>query len=159
MSARDIDRACGLFQLPEVRRYLLEKSLTPRDAVAEMIAESINPAKASRYWRLATEEADFVGVVGLRPPSQASLALRAIGWRSLELVIALDPQFRGQGLATEAVEAVAAFAGEDGVTFALVGCVHANDQRSHKLMRRCGFEELGRAAGSQHPVLIYERAV
>jgi ribosomal-protein-alanine N-acetyltransferase len=153
----DEARLWELLALPEVRRYLCDDSVLPRASVAAMIGESLKPASITTLWRVATEGADCIGLVGLRPPSQGSLVLRAIGWRSLELVIALAPHFRGWGLATEAVDAVAAYAGQDGVTFALVGCVDQPDQRSHRLMRRCGFSELGRAAGLQRPLVIYER--
>ena len=72
-----------------------------------MMAESCDASSGTSYWRMATETQPCVGIVGLRPPSMASLALRAIGWRSRELIIALDPRYWGQGLAQETVAAIA----------------------------------------------------
>ena len=153
----DGTRVGELLQPAEVRRYFYDGSGLPRDVVATMIGESLSASSSSIYWRIAARETDFGGIIGLRPPSQASLALRAIGWRSLEMVIALDPRCWGRGLAGEAVEAVARYASQDGVTFALVGCVDEADERAHRLMRRCRFEFLGRAAGPRHQIAVYER--
>lgn len=128
-----------------------------RPAIGAMIGESLDPATATMYWRMAARESDFAGIIGLRPPSQASLRLRAIGWRSLEMIVALDPRLRGRGLASEAVEAIARHASQDGVTFALIGCVDIRNERSQRLLHRCGFQELGRADGPLHPLIVYER--
>lgn len=159
VTARDEARLSELLGLPEVCRYLCDDVRLPSCDVAGMIGESLDAASIARLWRLAASENDCVGVIGLRPPSQASLALRAIGWRSLELEVALDPKFWGRGLATEAIEAVARLAEQDGVTFALVAPVIEANQRAHRLMRRCGFHELGRSAASGRPSMIYERAL
>lgn len=155
----DEDRLCALLWHPEVRRYLCDDLLLPRETVRQSIAESQDPSSGTAYWRMETAAEDFIGLVGLRPPSTASLALRAIGWRSRELIIALDPRLWGRGLAQEAVAAMIDYAGRDGVTFALVASVDEPNMRSHKLMRRCGFEVLGRVAGQAHPLTVYERAV
>lgn len=146
-----------LLARPEVRRYLLDDAVLPRNDVAAMIADSMASTSATAYWRISLGENDVGGIIGVRAPSRASLALRAIGWRSLEVVIALAPGLWGQGLAREAVEAVARHAGQDGVTFALVGCVDAPNERSCRLMRRCGFYELGRVNGPLYPLIVYER--
>ena len=153
------DQVCELLWHQDVRRFLCDDSLLPRETVRQSIGESSDPSSGTSYWRMATQADAFIGLVGLRPPSTASLALRAIGWRSRELIIALDPRWWGQGLASEAVGAVADLAGRDGVTFALVGCVDAPNIASHRLMQRCGFHELGRAPGPRHELIVYERAV
>ena len=156
---QDEERICALLWHAEVRRYLCDDLLLPRETIRQSIADSCDPSSGIAYWRIASGTSDFVGMVGLRPPSTASLALRAIGWRSRELIIALDPGFWGRGLAGEAVAALADYAGRDGVTFALVACVDEPNARSHRLMQRCGFHELGRAPGPRHELVVYERAV
>lgn len=159
VEAGDADRLCSLLCQPEVRRYLCDDTEVPRSDVAAWIADSLDLSSITTFWRIATQASDFIGLAGLRPPTTASLALRAIGWRSLELVIAIDSQSWRRGLASEAVEAVCELAGRDGVTFALVASVDEPNERSHALMRRCNFQLLGRAAGRIHPLLVYERAV
>ncbi len=155
----DADAIWALLGLPEVRRYLCDDEPVPRATVAAWIDESVDPSSVTRYWRIAAAEDGLIGLVGLRPPSTATLALRAIGWRSRELVIALDPGHWGRGLAAEAVHPVVEHGLSDGVTFAILGAVDAPNLRSHRLMARCGFAELGRVAGPVHPIIVYERSV
>jgi len=159
VAASDEPALTRLLHLPDVRRYLCDDTLVPRATVAGWIAESTDPSSGTCYWRIATVDEDLIGLVGLRPPSAPTLALRAIGWRSRELVIALDPAHRGIGFATEAVNAVVEHALSDGVTFAVLGTVDAPNIPSHRLMARCGFAELGRTAGPRHPLVVYERSV
>jgi RimJ/RimL family protein N-acetyltransferase len=159
VAAGDVDELCALLHQPDVRRYLFDGEIVSRDTVAGWIAESRDPASGTSLWRIAAEDETCAGLAGLRPPSVASLRLRAIGWRSREIVIALDPGHWGRGLACEVVEALALHAGADGVTFALVAGVDAPNERSHRLMQRTGFGELGRVPGPAHTLVVYERAV
>ena len=159
LTTGDLDAICSLLWLPEVRHHLFDDSLVPREVVAGIIRDSADPSSITAFWRIATAADDVIGLIGLRPPATTFLALRAIGWRSLELVVALDPRFWGRGLASQAVAAVAEHAGRDGVTFALVAGVDEGNLRSHALMRRCRFHELGGVAGPDRPLVVYERAV
>lgn len=155
----DVEWMCMLLWLPEVRHYLCNDALLPIEAIREIIADSLDPSSITSVWRIETRGGDAIGLIGLRPPSTAALRLRAIGWRSLELLVALEPRVWSQGFASDAVDAVAADASRDGVTFALVASVDEPNLRSHTLMRRSGFQELGRARGPVHPMIIYERPV
>ena len=157
LAAGDAECLWALMQAVDVRAHLFEDSPASREAVGAMIAESLDRSRTRCYWRIATKDAHCAGVVGLRAPSQASLALRAIGWRSLELVIAVDPQHRGRGLAAAAVDAVADLAKSDGMTFALVVSADEADERRHRLLQRSRFELLGRTAGAGNVRRIYER--
>ncbi len=159
VAVEDLDVIAGLLHAPEVRRFLCGDTCVTREAVAGWIADSLAPSSGVRYWRIATLDDAPVGLIGLRPPSTATLALRAIGWRSLELVIALAPGHWARGLATEAVDAIVAEGLSDGVTFAILGAVDAPNERAHRLMARCGFGELGRVDGPAHPLVVYERAL
>ena len=66
---------------------------------------------------------------------------------------------RLDGGVAEAVDAAVQHGLSDGVTFAIVSAVDAADARSHRLMARCGFAELGRIAGPVQPIIVYERSV
>ncbi|HEX4892478.1 MAG TPA: GNAT family N-acetyltransferase [Hyphomicrobiaceae bacterium] len=151
----DEDWIGSLFGMPEIRRHLGERALQPH----EIVVSSGDPASIMAFWTIGTGSGERIGLIGLRPPSTSALRLRAIGWRSLELFVALDPQFWGCGLAREAIETVAAEAGQDGVTFALVAVVDEANARAHRLMQRCGFLELGKASEGSLPLVIYERAL
>lgn len=158
VAADDLDAIAGLLHLLEVRCFLCDGELVSKETVAGWIGESVSPSSVVRYWRIRTSDTQTAGLIGLRPPSAATLALRAIGWRSLELVVALNPSHWGRGLAAEAVDAVVAEGLSDGVTFAILGTVDTLNERSHRLMARCGFAELGRIDGPAHPLVVYERS-
>ena len=155
----DIDRVTVLLHEPDVRRYLCDDTLLPRDHIARIVAASLDPASGTTYWRIATPTHALAGIIGLQPPSIAVGRLRPIGWRSRELLVALDPGLWGTGLATKAIDAVADHALADGVTFALLGAVDEPNVRSHRLMARCAFAELGRVPGPRHTRVVYERSL
>lgn len=148
---------CALFWHSDVVRYLSEE--TPaRVAIREMIEASCDRSSVASFWTVSDGGPDVIGLVGVWPPSTAALALRNIGWRSLELVIAFHPDAWGKGYAREAVDPVVSHALADGVTFAVLGAVAEPNARAHKLMKSCRFEQLGRVAGPVFPIIVYERA-
>ena len=155
----DLDALCALLHPPDVRRYLCDDELIAREDVARTIGDSLDPSSSTAFWRIPAPDGATLGLVRVKPPSTALMRLRPIGWRSLELHVAIDPAHWGQGLARAAIEAIAAYAARDGVTFALLAGVDAPNERSHRLMRGCGFAELGRVPGPVHEIVVYERAV
>ncbi|MGE0767544.1 MAG: GNAT family N-acetyltransferase [Hyphomicrobiaceae bacterium] len=157
VAASDEDALCDLFWRPEVVRYLSEQPPS-RCAIRDMIRASLDTSSVASFWRITTDGSELLGLAGVWPPSTSALALRNIGWRSLELVIGLHPDAWGKGYAREAVGPVVSHALSDGVTFAVLGAVAEPNEAAHKLMRNCGFEELGRVAGAAYPIVVYERA-
>ncbi len=155
----DAEWIFGLLRSPEVRRYPNDAEQPTRETVRQTIGESIDPASGRAVWCIETEFGECVGLVDLTPPSAASLQLRAIGWRSLELYVALEPSHWGHGYAREVVSAIADHASRDGVTFALVGCVAEPNQAAQRLMQKCDFQELGRLQGARYQQIVYERAL
>jgi RimJ/RimL family protein N-acetyltransferase len=154
----DVDAIAALLRLSDVGRYLCSDAEGARDVVAGWIADSVDPSSVTRYWRMEAGSQRIVGLIGLRPPMTGTLALRAIGWRSIELVVALDPTHWGKGLAAEAIDPIVAEGFSDGVTFAVLGVVSEPDTRAQRLMQRCGFTELGRIDGPMHRAVVYERS-
>lgn len=159
IDADDGDAVTTLMRLPDVRRYLCDDTIIAPERVAGWIAESRDPSSLTELWVLTTAARDFVGIAGVRAPTDSLLQFRAIGWRSLELVVALGPSHWGRGYATEAVAALAGHARNNPVTFALVACVDAPNENSHRLMHRSGFFELGRMPGPIHQMIVYELAL
>jgi RimJ/RimL family protein N-acetyltransferase len=135
-----------------------DASETWQRPIRAVVEDHLDPASVTALWRLATAEDAHAGLIGLATPRIALGRLRAIGWRSLEMVVAMAPRHRGQGLASEAVDAMVDQAVSDGVTFAVLAAVAAGNGAGHALVRRCRFEELGRIAGGVEPVVVYERA-
>jgi len=153
----DEGQICELFWHPEVSRYLSEDRPS-RGAIREMIGDSLSEKSIAAFWRVTTGGAGMIGLVGVWPPSTSTLALRNIGWRSLEIVIAFHPSAWGNGYAREAAEPIIDYALADGVTFGVLGAVAEPNVAAHSLMRHCGFEVLGSFAGTSHPIIVYERA-
>ncbi len=155
----DVAAIVALLSQPDVRRYLCDDALLRLDYVNTWVAESLEAASVTTLWRVEAATDELIGIVGLKPPVTAAARLRAIGWRSLQLFIALEPRYWRRGLASEAVEAMAAVAGKDGVTFALLATVGYQNLRLNALMRRCGFVELGRLPAPANPMVVYERTL
>lgn len=153
--AGDGDWLAALLDTADVRDALCD-GLPAGRCAAGLIAASLDPASLTAVWRLATHAGGLAGFVGVRAPSTASLRLRAIGWRSLELSVALEPAWRGQGLATEALLAVAEWLRGDPVIFALVAVVAGDNERANALMRRCNFHVLGDAGSAAGDSRVYE---
>jgi RimJ/RimL family protein N-acetyltransferase len=153
----DEDALGALFSHDDVARYLSEE-VPSRAAIGDMIGLSLDASSIASFWRVSVDGSGVLGLVGLWPPSTSALALRAIGWRSLELVIAFHPSAWGRGYAREALEAAVAHGLSDGVTFAILGAVAEPNEAAHALMRRSRFDVLGRVAGAKHPITVYERA-
>lgn len=164
----DEDAICALLWQPEVRRYLCDDTLIPRETVQAWIADHCDPSSDTTLWHIlrsgtsegqqngdAVNARDRIGLVGLRAPMADATRLRAIGWRSLEVIIALDPVHWGQGFAADAIAAVADEA-RNSTVYSLLGLVDLPNERSHRLMQRCGFQELGRIAGPAHPLIVHE---
>ncbi len=158
VTAADEESVCALFWHPDVGRYLSEEVPASRLAIREMIEESRDPSAVSAFWSVTLDGQRKIGLVGVWPPTTSALALRNIGWRSLELVVAFHPDAWGRGYAREAVEPIVAHALADGVTFGVLGAVAEPNVAAHALMLSCGFEVLGRFAGERHPIIVYERA-
>jgi RimJ/RimL family protein N-acetyltransferase len=155
----DVERISDLLWQPSVRQLLCDGNPMPRADIAALVSRSLDPASIERWWRIETPADGFVGLCGLHVPAAATLQLRAIGWRSLETTIALQPAHWRRGLAREAIEAMAGYAGGDGVTFAIVAAVAEPNLHSRRLLEACGFAELGRVAGPVHTLVVYERPV
>lgn len=159
----DLDAMCALLWQADVRRFLCDDALLPREEIDAAIAESCAPSSSAERWRidLAAGEGGgaLAGFAALQAPTAATLRLRAIGWRSREVLIALDPAYWGRGLAREAIEALLEHARADPVTFALLAVVDEPNARSHRLFAACGFTEIGRVAGPRHRLVVHERAL
>lgn len=129
-----------------------------RRTAETILHEHLDPLSMTALWRIAAENDANTGLIGLATPGVAVGSLRAIGWRSLELVVAVTPWNRRVGLAAEAIDAVVEHALSDGVTFAVLSAVAVGNDGGHALMHRCRFEALGRITEISREFVVYERA-
>jgi len=155
-SAADLDGLCAVLRHETVRVYLCDDTILPRDVVEGMLTRSdALDADGLGLWMIETS-AGTVGCAGLEPMSEAAASDGTIAG-SVEPLIALLPAARGRGLATAAVDAMAAYAKEVCRLDRLVAAVDAPNEPSHRLIRRCGFQEIGRGPGPKHTLVFYAR--
>ena len=76
---------------------------------------------------------------------------------AVEPLVALAPAVWRQGLATEALAAIAAYAFDERGLPRLVAVVDAPNAASHRLMLRAGFHMTGESDGPRYRLRSYER--
>lgn len=152
--ADDLDGLVTLLHDSQVRRYLCDDTLLPRETVAEMLARSEQlDADGLGLWVI--EHGGFAGIAGLEPVSAEAGAAPAMAG-GIEPIIALAPGHWGQGLAGAALDALVLHARNTLGLSRLVAAVDQPNARSHRLMQRCGFTVMGTTPGPAHELVLYE---
>ena len=155
-TADDLDRLVKLLHEEEVRRYLCDDTVLPRETIAAMLARSDRlDTQGLGLWAIEDTRAGFAGVAGLEPVSDEAGASPTMAG-GVEPIIALGPGYWGRGLAAAALGGLVRYArGPLGLS-RLVAAVDAPNVRSHRLMLRCGFAVVDRAPGPAHELELYE---
>ena len=154
--ADNLDGFVRLLHDEEVRRYLCDDTVLPRETVAAMLARSDQlDSHGLGLWVIEHIGECFAGIAGLQPVSAEAGAARAMV-DGVEPIIALNPRYWGQGLAGEALNALILYArGSLGLS-CLVAAVDQPNARSQRLMQRCGFAAMGRTSGSANDLVLYK---
>jgi RimJ/RimL family protein N-acetyltransferase len=142
-----------LLTAPEVRRYLCDDAVLPRERVEAILSESL--ALRDRGLGLWVFGEPPFGCVGLLPVSGPAAAAFPAFAGDVELLVALDPRLWGRGLARGAAAAVLR---HDRARLGLprvAAFVDAPNAASHHLMVRLGFRPVGTAAGPRLPLRAY----
>jgi RimJ/RimL family protein N-acetyltransferase len=152
----DTENLVDLPAEPGVRRYLCDDEVLPRETVAALIERSMALAASGLgLWAVATDSDPWIGCVGLLPVSEAALLARPDFVGEVEPIIALATRVWGRGHATEALGAVVAHGIETLGLPRLVALVDEPNVRSHALLRRVGFDEIGTGPGPRHRLRAY----
>ncbi len=155
-TAADLDHLVALLQDEEVRRYLCDDSVLPRETVAAMLTESeALDSRGLGLWVIELEDTPFAGICGLQPVS-AELDIAPAMAGGIEPLIALHPAHWGKGLAAEALDALILYARDSLGLSRLVAAVDVPNARSQRLMRRCGFAAVGRTPGPACELVLYD---
>lgn len=150
-----LDRIARLLGNRDVRRYLCDDRVVSRDEVAGMLTSSKQlDEQGLGLWIIEAEAAGFAGSIGLEPVSEFAAALPGMGGQ-IEPVIALDPDFTGRGLATASLTRLIDHVHASLHLPMLVAAVDEPNERSHQLMRRCGFKATGKARGPAFELIVY----
>ncbi len=151
----DLDGLLHLLHNAEVRRYLCDDEVLPREQIAEILQRGLDlDGEHLGLWIIENAASEFCGIVGLQPvPEDLAGVPELVG--GVEPVIAVHPRFSGTGLATSALTAAIDHARASAKLSGLVAAVDRPNESSHRLMLRCGFEVTGRAEGPANELVLY----
>ena len=152
-----IDRVCDLLWHPDVRRFLCDDNILPQAIIRGMLSRSIElDVQHLGLWAIEQVTGEFAGICGLQPVGHsAGSDLLVAG--AIEPLIALHPRVWGCGIATMVVNQLVNHARDNCGLNRLVAAVDDPNERSRRLMLRCGFCEIGRSAGPKHMLVFYEQ--
>lgn len=151
----DLGALLALLHDKDVRHYLCDNTILPRETVAGMLADSERlAARGLGLWMIEAPDGGLIGAAGLHPVSDAMSAVPELAG-AIEPIIALAPTSWGQGLAAEAVGALITCAQHSLGLAHLVAAVDEPNVRSRQLMLRCGFVPVGQMEGPANTLILY----
>jgi RimJ/RimL family protein N-acetyltransferase len=132
----DLDRLAEIQSLPEVARYLYWEPRT-RDEVESALAQRIAETRLERdddVVTLAVERQEDGLLLG-----DATIFLRSVADRQVEVGYVFHPDAGGHGYATEATRALIDLAFDDLEAHRVFACTDARNTASAALLRRLNF--------------------
>lgn len=152
----DTDALCALLWQPEVRRYLCDDVVLPREEIAARLEASVASWPAGLgHWSVRDGAGAYVGFVALQPVSADIIAAAPQLAGEVEPLIAIAPSVWRAGYASEALGAAIDHAFSTVGLARLVALVDEPNASSHSLMARAGFVAAGHCAGANFPLRIY----
>jgi [ribosomal protein S5]-alanine N-acetyltransferase len=149
LGPKDLDLAHGLFNHPEIDRYLWDGVLVSTQTASEYLAQSERGFAASGLGLFAVYLRDgdrLAGFCGFRPSSESGQP---------ELLYALLPEWRGRGLATEATRKCLRLAFEEVGVRRVLASVDSPNEDSVRLLERLGMSPAEDAPRDDSGVLYY----
>jgi len=146
----DLDAVWRLLTLPDVKRYLCDDKLLPREVVASILADHIAAAEQGMGMWIVNHDGTFAGIAALKPVAAVLAELIPSLGGEVEPTIALDPALWGRGLAGEALGAVLAHGFGAICLPRIAGVCDAPNEASARMLARAGFRETG-----EHPGVYY----
>lgn len=131
----DLDAVADYFALPEVQRYLEWKARARMDikSALKALCENINLQRPGDAISLAVVDKDTELLIG-----QVTLRWQDATAGQAEIRFVINPKYKGQGFATEAVRAVINAAFEQLNIHRVFARCDARNNRSAKLLQRLG---------------------
>ncbi|MDP5218763.1 GNAT family N-acetyltransferase [Ruegeria sp. 2205SS24-7] len=151
----DAGKLLALLTTPEVRRFLCDDKILTTPEIAAFLADSNRrDAEGLGLWVIETDAKDITGIASLMPVTGALEDIPEMAG-GIEPTIALGPRFWRQGLALRALAAVIDHARDTLCLSKLVASVDVPNKASHRLLRSCGFQKIGRSQGVAHELILY----
>jgi RimJ/RimL family protein N-acetyltransferase len=135
----DVDALHALWTDPDVRRYLWDDQIIPRDQVEDIVARSLSSFETEGFGFFALELADrsgeLIGFCGHRRTDDNS---------QIELLYGIHPRYWGAGLVAEAAHEVLQFGFEHCDFDAVVAATDTPNQQSVRVLQKLGMTFDGR---------------
>lgn len=146
----DLDNLHRIFIDPQVRKYLCDDRIIPREWVAAEIENNIKSFELHGFgqWSIFLKEtSELIGFCGFRffydnPPE-------------LQLLYGLSPQYWGKGLATEAATAMIQYGFTEHKFEQIISATDVENIASARVMERIGMKFTQRAHKEGLDVLYY----
>jgi ribosomal-protein-alanine N-acetyltransferase len=146
----DTEAVHALLVLPEVRRFLCDDKVLPREVVAGIVAEHLESAPQGMGMWIAELGGAMAGIASLKAVPQVLVDLIPALDGEMEPTIALHPDRWGKGLAGEALGAVLAH-GFGALALPRIAAIcDVPNTASAAMLARAGFRRTG-----EHPGLHY----
>ncbi|HET6472915.1 MAG TPA: GNAT family N-acetyltransferase [Pseudomonadales bacterium] len=129
----DVDALHALWTDPDVRRYLWDDRIIPRETVEDIVAQSLATFESEGYGFFALELADqdgsLIGFCGHR---------RAESGAEIELLYGIHPMYWGEGLVAEAAQEVLKFGFESCAFDRVIAATDTPNQQSVRVLQKLG---------------------
>ena len=148
-SGDDADALAGLWNEPQVARFMWDSRPVTMEAVREQIESSLANFEVHGFGHFTVHLGavpGFIGFAGLRPIGTLP---------EVELLYALHPDYWGRGLATEAAHAVLRFGFTVGGLAEILAGADPPNVASFRVMQRLGMTFLRNAEVGGRPVRYY----
>ena len=152
----DIDPVWRMLLLPEVRRYLCDDVVFPRETVAGLMRDQ--PSHAGMGMWIAEHAGGFAGIAVLKPVPPVLVDLVPMLAGEIEPTIALPPQLWRQGLASEMLGAVLAHGFATLALPRIAAVCDAPNTDSARMLSRAGFRETGEFPGVAYRIRTWTLA-
>lgn len=130
----DVDKLHAHWTDPQVRKYLWDDIIIPREQVVEVVESSINSFAANGFgfWAVLPKgKNELIGFCGFRffgePPE-------------IEILYSIAPEFVGQGLATETAKAMLRCGFEENRFDRIYAGADPPNAASFRVMEKCGMK-------------------
>lgn len=134
----DVKALHQLWTTPSVRKFLWDDQIIPRETVVEIVEASIRSFADHNFgfWTLRLKgQPDLIGFSGLRHLEHSPDEVGEV-----EILYGLQPEYWGQGLATEASKAVLDYGFEKARLERIYAGADPPNEASFQVMRRLGMK-------------------
>jgi ribosomal-protein-alanine N-acetyltransferase len=149
----DLDRLFELYSDPEIRRYFPEGTLTYEETQEEVewfLNGHPRHPELGLWATIHKETGEFIGRCGLLPWT-------IDGQEEVEVAYLLAREYWGQGLATEAAQAIADYAFDKLQLTRLICMIDAENWASRNVAQKIGMVFEKESVDDQGPFLVYSR--